>query len=61
MYFIEKFLNEDCWIMYLGEGMVFEILWMDLLYILLKIELRMYLGKGKVLEIYFFYFSRVIG
>lgn len=60
MYFIEKFLNEDCWIVYLGEGMVFEILWMDLLYILLKIELRMYLGKGKVLEIFFFYCSRVI-
>lgn len=31
MYFIEKILNEDCWILYLGEGMVFEILWMDLL------------------------------
>lgn len=61
MYFIEKLLNEDCWIMHLGEGMAFEILWMDLLHILLKTELRMHLGKGKALEIYFFYFSRVTG
>lgn len=43
---IEKLLNEDCWIMHLGERMAFEILWMDLLHILLKTELRMHLGKG---------------
>lgn len=47
--------------MHLGEGMAFEILWMDLLHILLKTELRMHLGKGKALEIYFFYCSRVTG
>lgn len=42
MYFIEKILNEDCWILHLGEGMAFEILWMDLLQILLKTEMRMH-------------------
>lgn len=42
MYFNEILLNEDCWIMPLGEGMAFEILWMDLIHILLKTELKLH-------------------
>lgn len=38
VYFIEKLLNEDCWILHLGESMAFEIFWMDLLRIFLKLN-----------------------